>query len=367
MLYILIWFSLIIFTYFLILFSYVNFSYKPDFLNNFFGFGTLFFVFIHIVIFLILIIQAILIPRFFIYMFFFALGIPVALVGILMIISTGLVYFRKKKGKKDFSKLNSKLLEKPKHWSKAKKDTLRKLNHVLIFVGLLVVWYIGLYLVIFFAKSSRGMIPKENNMLLIYFRILNEQNSIRDIVFSFGWFYYLLFFFFYVLTLFMLANEFARKSRLFSFPFTIFPKLYLSEDERKSYGTYLYFAIGQMFAAFICPPMVFFAILGISSISDLVTSQIGIRFGSSYILWNKKKTWEGSLAGMTCTFIICIFFIGIYWGGFFSLVFLIVDIFANKPIKLSDNLLIPIGCSLTYVLLRYFLNLDYVSFILQWF
>jgi len=365
--YMLIWFSLIIFSYFFILFNYIHFSHKTDILNNFFGFGALFFVFIHISIFLILMIQDILLPPIIVPLFFFALGIPLAFVVALLIISTGLVSLSKKKVKKDFSKLNYKLLEKRKLWSKAKEDTLRKLNHVLIFIGLLVVWYIGLCLVLFFTGSSSGMIPTENNMLSVYIRILKEPNSIRDIMFSFGWFYYLLFFFFYILSLFMLANEFARKSRIFSFPFTIFPKLYLSDEERENYGTYLYFAIGQMFAAFICPPMVFFTILGISSISDLVTSQVGIRYGSSYILWNKRKTWEGSLAGMFTTFIICFFFIGIYWGVFFSLVFLIFDIFTDTPIKLSDNLLIPIGCSFTYVLLRFFLNLEYSSFILQWF
>ncbi|MFX1569735.1 MAG: hypothetical protein ACFFCV_15355 [Promethearchaeota archaeon] len=309
----------------------------------------------------------ILLPPIIVPLFFFAVGIPILFVGMLMIISSVVVSISKQKIKRDFSKLNNRLIEKRKLWSKAKKDTFRKLNHVLILIGLLVVWYIGLYLVIFFAGSSSGMIPAENDMLLIYLRILNDPNSFRDVMFSFGWFYYLLFFFFYILSLFMLANEFARKSRFLSFPFTIFPKLYLSDEESESYGTYLYFAIGQMFAAFVCPPMVFFTILGISSIADLVTSQVGIRYGSSYILWNKKKTWEGSLAGMIITFMICFFFIGIYWGGFFSLTFLIIDIFTNKPIKLSDNLLIPIGCSIIYVLLRFLLELDYSSFILLWF
>ncbi len=362
--FILIWFLLIIFSFIIIIYYYIHFSYNPDILNNFFGFCTLFFVFIHIAIFLILMNQEILLQPIIAPLFFFAVGIPIAFVSVLMIITTALVSISKKKVKKNFSKLNTKLLEKRKLWSKAKKDTLRKLNHVLIFIGLLVVWYIGLYLVMFFTGSSSGMIPTENNMILVYIRVINEPNSMREILFSFGWFYYLLFFFFYVLSLFMLANEFARKSRFLSFPFTIFPKLYLSEKESENYGTYLYFALGQMFAAFICPPMVFFTILGISSISDLVTSQVGIRYGSSYILWNKRKTWEGSLAGMIVTFIICFFFIGIYWSVFFSLIFLIIDIFTNKPVNLSDNLLIPIGCSLTYVLLRFILNFDYSSLIL---
>jgi dolichol kinase len=225
---------------------------------------------------------------------------------------------------------------------------------------------VGISLVKFYTGAIIGMVPEETNMFLLYLRILNEPNSIIDVLFSLGWFYYVLFFLFYVLSLFMLVNEFTRKTRNFSFPFNIFPQLYLSKEEKENYGTYLYFNIGQMFAAFISPPMVFFAILGISSISDLLTSQVGIRFGSSKILWNKKKTWEGTIAGMITTFIICFFFVGIYWAGIFCLLFLIFDIFTNKPIKLSDNLLIPIGCSLTYVILRYFFNFYYYSTILIW-
>ena len=76
-----------------------------------------------------------------------------------------------------------------------------------------------------------------------------------------------------------------------------------------------------MFAAFVCPPMVYLAILGISSISDLMTSQIGIRMGKKHIDWNKNKTWEGTIAGTITTFIISLFFIGLYWSLIFSIIF----------------------------------------------
>jgi len=365
--YFLLWYFLILFSFFFILFIYIHFSYKPDILNNIFGFGALFFVFIHITIFLLFMNQEVGLQSFFVPLWLMILGIPLIFVELLVIISTAVVYIIKKGSKKDFTLLRKKLKEKIENWSKIKKDTYRKLNHVLIFIGLLIFWYIGLSIVKFYAGAITGMIPEETDMLLLYLRIINEPNSIINVLFSLGWFYYILFFFFYFLCLFMLANEFTRKSHYFTFPFNIFPQLYLSNEEEENYGTYLYFNIGQMFAAFICPPMVFFTILGISSISDLVTSQVGIRFGTSNILWNKKKTWEGSLAGMITTFIICFFFIGIYWGVIFSMIFLIFDIFTDKPIKLSDNLLIPIGCSLTYVFLRFFLNFNYYSFILQWF
>ncbi|UCD01560.1 MAG: hypothetical protein JSV23_00615 [Promethearchaeota archaeon] len=309
-----------------------------------------------------LILQSVIIP-----LWILAFGIPIIVVVLLIVISTAVIAVSKRVLKKDFSKLSHKLEEKRKIWSKAKKDTLRKLNHVLIFIGLFLVWYIGLFAVNFFTGTSAGMIPEENNMLLLYQRIINEPYSIYDVLFSLGWFYYLLFFFFYTLCLFMLANEFSRKSSSFSFPFTFFPNLYLSEKEQENYGTYLYFAIGQLFAAFICPPMVFFAILGISAISDLMTSQFGIRFGKNHIKWNQNKTWEGTIAGVITTFLICFFFVGIFWSLIFTIIFLIFDIFTTKPFNVSDNLLIPIGCSLTYIFIRFIFDLNYISFILSWF
>ena len=363
----LIWYLIIIFSFFLILFNYMYFSHKSDVLNNILGFSTLFFVFIHIALFLLLMNQEIVLQSVFVPLWLIFLVVPLITVGILIGITTGIAYLYKVVFKKDFSKLTNKLEAKLEIWSKPKTDTLRKLNHILIFIGLLIIWYIGLSVIKFFTGTSAGMIPEENNMFLLYLRIMNEPNSITDVFFSLGWFYYLLFFSFYVLCLFILVNEFTRKSRFLNFPFNIFPRLFLSKEEEQNYGTYLYFAIGHMFTAFICSPMVFFAILGISSISDLMTSQVGLRFGKKHITWNKNKTWEGTIAGLITTFLICFFFVGVFWALIFTLVFLIIDIFTSKPINISDNLLIPIGCSLTYIFIRFIFNFNYYSIVLSWF
>jgi dolichol kinase len=64
--------------------------------------------------------------------------------------------------------------------------------------------------------------------------------------------------------------------------------------------------------------------------------------------------------------VIGFFFVGIVWSLIFKLAFLIFDIFTDKPINISDNLLIPIGCSLIYILIRFFFNLDYYTILLLW-
>ncbi len=357
---------LILFSFFFILFSYLHFAYKPNVLNNLLGFGATFFVFFNIAMMLVLMNQDLALRPFFIPFWLFIFGIPILTVGILIIFSTGLSFLAKNISNKDLSKYKQKIIRKNANLSKYKKDILRKSNHVLIFICFLIAWYIGLVLANHFTGSSKGMIPEENNMLLLYFKIVSTPNSIANVLFSLGWFYYLLFVIFYILNLFMLANEFTRKSRFISFPFNFFSKVYLSNEEQENYGTYLYFTIGQMFASFICPPMVFLAILGISSIGDLMTSQIGIRIGKKHISWNQDKTWEGALAGIITTFIISFFFIGLFWSIIFCIIFFAFDILTNKPIKVSDNLLIPIGLSISFIFIRFFCNFNSFSIIVQW-
>ena len=360
------WFFTLLASYFYILYIYIHFSYKPDFLNNIVSFSAMYSIFLHILLFLLLLsleeeLHEIILP-----IMLLTLNGPFLCISILILLSTGFAYFYKRISKKDLSDMGKKIEKKIKNRSKVRRDVYRKINHVLIFVVLLSVWSLGVYIVKSYTGTTEGMIPEENNMLLLYFKILIKPNSIKQVLFNFGWFYYALFFFFYTICLFILANEFTRKSKNLSFPFNIFSKFYLTEEEKKSYGTYLYFTIGHMFAAFLCPPMVFFAILGMSSISDLMTSQIGIRFGKRHISWNQNKTWEGTIAGTIVSFIICSFFMGFYWSLIFSFVFLVFDVITNKPLNLSDNLLIPIGSSLVYVIIRFIFNFNYYSIILAW-
>jgi dolichol kinase len=122
-----------------------------------------------------------------------------------------------------------------------------------------------------------------------------------------------------------------------------------------------------MVAALLTPPMVFLTILGMSSLADLATSQVGIRYGKNKIKWNNEKSWQGSIAGIIACFIICTLFIGIYWALIFTFAFFIFDVFTNKPFNISDNLLIPFGSSLIFLFIRFFFNFDYYTIILTWF
>jgi len=362
--YFFLWFLIIFTGYFLILFGFMHFSSKKDVLNNIFAFGALFIVFIHILIFLLLMLQQDYLHKSVIPLWLLVLGLPIIIVGLIVLVSTLIVnLYRVIFGKKDFSKFEQKVTKKIEDMSKIKRDSYRKISHILIFVGLFILWYIGYDFVEKSGEQWVSMIPEENNTLYLYLRLLSEKKSMVDVLFALGWFYYLIFFFFYIFCIISLANELTRKTKKLAFPFNLFT-IIITEEEKESYGTYLYFAIGQLFAAFLCPPMVFFAILGMSGIADLTASQVGIRWGKTHIKWNNKKTWEGTLAATTVAFIICIFFVGLIWAIIFTFAFMCFDLFTEKPIKISDNLLIPIGCALIYFFIRYFLNLNYYTIII---
>jgi len=346
----------------------MHFSYEKELLNNLLGFSALFLTFIVSIIIVLLMFQDVTLYSSTMPIFTLSFGLPLLIIGGIILVSSALLFLFKKIFKnKDLSKFWNSLEEKSNKRSKLRDDTYRKIPHVLVFIGLLVIWYVGVIIVKDVLGSISGMIPADNNMLLLFLRLVTEPESIRDVLYSLGWFYYLLFFFFYGFCLIMLANEFTRKAKRLGFPFNFLCKVLLCEEEKRNYGTYLFFAIGQMVAALLTPPMVFLTILGMSSLADLATSQVGIRYGKNKIKWNNDKSWQGSIAGIIACFIICTLFIGVYWALIFTIAFFLFDVFTNKPLNISDNLLIPFGSSFIFLFIRFFFNFEYYTIILTWF
>ena len=231
------WFLLVFFVFMLILYYFLKFADENSTLNVFFGFTATFIVFIHVIMFLLLIFQNISLVSGILKLWTLSLGLPILTIGGLIIISTISMYFFKYMFKeKDFSSFGNKMRMKLSEKSKLRNDTYRKIPHVLIFVGLFILWYIGIIFVSNVTGTTEGMVPFENNMLYLYFRILTEPNSIIEVLFSLGWFYYLLFFFFYIFCLCMLANEYTRKSKRIYFLFNFFCTIFLCDEEKRGYG-----------------------------------------------------------------------------------------------------------------------------------
>ncbi len=360
------WFLVLCVTFIIILYGYLQLSDKSDSVNNFLAFFALSFVFFNILILLSLMNQISQYEVTIFPLFVMTLGLPVLIIWLIVSVTTLLAALYKLMFKsKDFTKLQEKMNVRMDTMSKAKRDTYRKISHVLIFIGFFIIWNVSYTMVSSSEEDWVEMLPSIHNTLDFYIKSLTQPYYLYPELLNLGWFYFLLFFFFFMLCLILLANELTRKMEHVYFPFNLFPNLIMTEEEKRSYGTYLYFAIGQLFAAFLCPPMVFLAILGMAGIADLMTSQIGIRFGKHRIKWNNKKTWEGAIAGTITCVVLCFFFVGIVWAIIFAIVFTIIDLATNKPINASDNLLIPIGCALVYVLLVFFFDLNYYTIIMQ--
>ena len=349
------------------IFEFVNQSNKEDKINRFLGFLVLSFVLIHLLIFLNLMSLDVSLYDFIFPVFLLILILIPTILGLTLLISSisVLIYKKLKGNNAKLQEFKTKKSEKFKLTSSAKKDNYRKINHVFIFFGMLIVWFIGVYSVYSASGSLKGMIPDENDMGALYLQILTQPGGFSNSLLALGWFYYILFFFFYGFFFFMFVNEISRKSLHLSFPTNLFTTLFLTEKEKNRYGSYFYFAVAHLFASFITPPLVYFAILGISSLADLSASQVGIRYGKRKISWNSNKTWEGCIVSGLVSFLICFIFIGIWWSIIFSIIMIIVDLLTTKPLDVSDNLLIPLISSVTYVLIRTVFNLNYSSIILS--
>jgi len=361
------WFIFVFISFLLITFCYMHFSEKKDLLNNIVGFGALFFVFFHVLMFLLLMFQNEKVRNVVLPQFLISTYLPLLLIGISVLISTIFFFlFKISKKSKDNSKFGDHIITKLQSFSETRKDLFRKMWHIFIFIGLFVLWYLSYDFVrTQMSKNKKPKIePKTTNMLYLYLRILTTSNSIKNVLYSLEWFYYVIFFFFYSFTLIMLTNEYTRKTKYLHFPFN-FVGVLLSEEEKRNYGTYLYFAIGHMFAAFVCPPMAFFTILAMSSIGDLIPSQIGMRFGKVHIPWNKKKTFEGTIVGTLGAYLLCVIFVGFIYAFIFAILFMVIDLFTRKPLDISDNLLIPIGSAVLFLLVRFYFDFDYTPIILN--
>jgi len=361
-------FSLIyIFTvmcYILILFLYLHHSSKKYPLDTFLGFSILFILFFHYSILMILMYNGAFWERFFLpSLFFTPLPIILSVVIVFSIIIKIYYILMKKSGKmgKKQNKVRKRKKLNIKEWKPVNRDIIRKLPHIIVFISFFIIWSIGCSVVYSHTGNLYGMFPMESDLLFLFSSMYSDVNNIHFYLYTLGWFYFFLIMVLYCFAIITLFMEFTRKSKNFSFPLNFISVRLLKEEEKESYGTFLYFFIGHLFAATFLPPLPFFAVISMSSIGDLVASQIGMRTKHYPIKWNKNKCWEGTISSTVVSFFLSYFFLGFIWAFFFAILFLIIDIVIKKPLNASDNLLIPVCATLLFLFLR-FSGLIYYQF-----
>jgi len=351
--------------YLLILFMYLHHSSKKYPLDNFLGFSILFILFFHYSILMILMYNGAFWERFFLPILFFTPLLIILSVVIIFSIIVKIYYILKKKSEKmgkNENEIRKRRKLNIKDWKPVNRDIIRKLPHIIIFISFFIIWSIGCSLVYSQTGNLYGMYPMESDLLFLFSSIYSDVNNILFYMYTLGWFYFFLIVVLYCFAIIGIFMEFTRKSKNFSFPFNLISVRLLKEEEKESYGTFLYFFIGHLFAATFLPPLPFFAVISMSSIGDLVASQVGMRTKHYPIKWNKNKCWEGTISSTIVSFFLSYFFLGFIWAFFFAILFLIIDIVIKKPMNASDNLLIPFCSTLLFLFLR-FSGLIYYQFL----
>lgn len=167
---------------------------------------------------------------------------------------------------------------------------------------------------------------------------------------------------FYVLTSIFLILETTRLSTKIHFPFHRTVQYSLRKEELDVFASYVHMSLGYLFVAFTCPATIFLGVLCFSAFADASASIVGIKFGKHKISVNKKKSWEGAMAGFIVGLISSTIFVGFVWGLCAAILFMILDIYSPEKFKVCDNLSVPI---LTVILFFIFnlLNIPAMNFI----
>jgi dolichol kinase len=131
---------------------------------------------------------------------------------------------------------------------------------------------------------------------------------------------------------------------------SVFNKYLFRAEEQLKESAGVPYVMGLLLTLISFPKAIALVAIYTLAIADPMSAIIGIRYGKRKI--SEHKSVEGSLAFFTSTFILC-FLVFFWWTGFLSsmlgtvlllsfLVAVIVTAFELIPIRLDDNLTIPI-------------------------
>lgn len=230
-------------------------------------------------------------------------------------------------------------------------DLKRKFYHFLIFV-LILTFLLAFYEVIK-KRSLAGEHSEFYQDLQQTFWGLSDELGYLNLIFmrqSMPLAQTLTFLFMYGAMIVLLFNDLSRLSNNFHFIFHKESQKIMRYKELDTLASYTHFAVSYLFASIILPPLLFFASLCLGSFADPMASLIGMKFGKRRYKWI-SKTLEGTVAGAITAFITTIWFVGPVYAAVASFCFIITDLFTPTPIKLSDNLLMPIFITIFYIIL----------------
>ncbi len=228
--------------------------------------------------------------------------------------------------------------------SPVRRDLRRKLSHVVQFAAIVAIDVLGFYALVFIFQLPLtpewrlelwGYGPKEFFTFSWTWEgwvVPGKYIAVSRLV---------IFSFFYCLTFTMLTSELCRHTRSWRYGFDAIVHRTLRPNEVDGIAAYALFPAGFVLASIFLP---YFGIIGTCAgwcLGDMAASQVGMRRGRHQFP-HQKKTWEGLAAGTAVTFGASVAFLGIPWAVILAILFASADLLTEKPIPISDNLLLPI-------------------------
>ncbi|TFG18544.1 MAG: hypothetical protein EU530_08990 [Promethearchaeota archaeon] len=151
-------------------------------------------------------------------------------------------------------------------------------------------------------------------------------------------------------SLFLLTIEYARLSKKIYFPFQEIVQKQLRWEEKNAIGSYIYLMMGLAVSSLLLPSMMFLGVASVVSFGDSAASLLGIKFGKKKYPHN-NKTVEGTLIGSFLTLFTVFLFAGIYFAVAAVVVFILIDLICPNPLKMNDNLLLPLVLTGVFIIL----------------
>jgi len=222
-------------------------------------------------------------------------------------------------------------------------ELIRKIFHIILFFGIIAL-LVSAYEILMYLNAQYDF----HIILDRYWGSLDGLNMCRLRSFDFG--QGIIFMLFLLLTTIFTINEGARIGKWFYFPLRKLASFGIREKEKETVASYVYFAVGMLFAAIFLYPVPLFSVIGILCFADTAASLFGRRYGKHKLQFNRTKSWEGSAAGFIVCLIVTFLLVGFIWGLVASLVFFIIDSI-TPVLPISDNIGIPLAATSAYLLL----------------
>lgn len=124
---------------------------------------------------------------------------------------------------------------------------------------------------------------------------------------------------------------------------------YERKDELPLNGAILFY-LGCFLTTVVFEPFIAIASIAVLSISDSVSTLIGVYFGKHKLFINKKKSWEGSSAFFVAAFSVLLFFVTPFKALIIGLIVTVVEMLP----RINDNLSVPFA---TGVLMSILINI----------